>query len=201
MTKNAIGIFDSGIGGLSIWKEIIQVLPYQETIYLADSKNAPYGNKSEEEILKLSIKNTELLINKGCKLIIVACNTATTNAINYLTYDYSYSGFSTGHNDGFRIDISTNCGNSWDSIYGAFGPNLQTVPYVGNAWSPSCGSWISDSIDLTSFGLNGDTIMVRFAAVNDYGNNFYLDNINITAKILSSSDVDGVETKIVCLLG
>ena len=82
MKKQPIGIFDSGIGGTSIFKEVHTLLPNENIIYLADSKNAPYGNKSEEEILKLSIKNTELLINKGCKLIIVACNTATTNAIN-----------------------------------------------------------------------------------------------------------------------
>ena len=119
------------------------------------------------------------------------------NAENWLFYDYAYSGYSSGYDDGFRIDISTNCGNTWDSIYGAFGPNLQTVPYFGNAWSPTCGSWIRDSIDLTSFGLNGDTIMVRFAAVNDYGNNFYLDNININGgNILSNIIQDGFNADI-----
>jgi glutamate racemase len=84
-----IGIFDSGIGGTSIWKEIIKLLPNEHTIYLADSKHAPYGEKSSEEIIALSIKNTELLIAKECKLIIVACNTATTNAIDYLRKNYN----------------------------------------------------------------------------------------------------------------
>lgn len=88
INKKPLGIFDSGIGGTSILKEIHLLLPNENCIYLADSKNAPYGNKSEEDILKLSIKNTELLINKGCKLIIVACNTATTNAIAYLRANY-----------------------------------------------------------------------------------------------------------------
>ena len=83
-----IGIFDSGIGGTSIFKEIHALLPNETIIYLADSKNAPYGNKSEENILLLSIKNTELLISKGCKIIVVACNTATTNAITYLRANY-----------------------------------------------------------------------------------------------------------------
>lgn len=87
-TKKPIGIFDSGIGGTSIFKEIHALLPNESCIYLADSKNAPYGNKSESEILQLSIKNTELLLNKGCKLIVVACNTATTNAISYLRSNY-----------------------------------------------------------------------------------------------------------------
>ena len=88
MSNQPLGIFDSGIGGTSILKEIHFLLPNENCIYLADSKNAPYGNKSEEDILQLSIKNTELLINKGCKLIIVACNTATTNAIAYLRANY-----------------------------------------------------------------------------------------------------------------
>jgi glutamate racemase len=86
--ENSIGIFDSGVGGTSIWKEIHQLLPYESTIYLADSKHAPYGQKSKDEIIDLSIKNTEYLLNKNCKLIVVACNTATTNAISYLREKY-----------------------------------------------------------------------------------------------------------------
>ena len=88
MSNNPIGIFDSGIGGTSIFKEIHALLPNENCIYLADSKNAPYGNLSEEEIVLLSVKNTEFLINKGCKIIVVACNTATTNAIDYLRQNY-----------------------------------------------------------------------------------------------------------------
>jgi len=65
---------------------------------------------------------------------------------------------------------------------------LQTVPYQGSAWSPTCGSWESDSINLTSWGLNGDTIMVRFAAINDYGNHFYLDNVNINGQNILAID-------------
>ncbi|WP_320815429.1 glutamate racemase [Flavobacterium sp.] len=86
--KNPIGLFDSGIGGTSIWKEIHSLLPLENTIYLADSKNAPYGVKSKDEIIELSIKNTEFLLNKNCKLIVVACNTATTNAIKELREKY-----------------------------------------------------------------------------------------------------------------
>lgn len=83
-----IGVFDSGVGGTSIWKELHELMPNESTIYLADSKNAPYGEKSSEEILRLSIKNTEFLIEQNCKLIVVACNTATTNAIDYLRKNY-----------------------------------------------------------------------------------------------------------------
>ena len=88
MNKQAIGIFDSGVGGTSIWKELHLLLPNESTIYLADSKHAPYGTKSKDEIVALSKKNTELLLDKDCKLIVVACNTATTNAINYLRAHY-----------------------------------------------------------------------------------------------------------------
>jgi glutamate racemase len=86
--NNPIGLFDSGIGGTSIWKEVHALLPNENTIYLADSKNAPYGLKSKEEIIQLSIKNTEFLLNQNCKIIVVACNTATTNAIKELRAKY-----------------------------------------------------------------------------------------------------------------
>ena len=89
MSSKPIGIFDSGVGGTSIWKEIYLLLPNENTIYIADSKNAPYGPKGKERIVELSKKNTELLLKKECKLIVVACNTATTNAIDFLRANYS----------------------------------------------------------------------------------------------------------------
>ena len=89
MSLKPIGIFDSGVGGISIWNEIHQLLPMESTIYLSDSKHAPYGPKGQEVITKLSVKNTEWLISQGCKLIVVACNTATTNAIDVLRKNYS----------------------------------------------------------------------------------------------------------------
>ena len=89
MSIQPIGIFDSGVGGTSIFKEIKALLPNENTIYLADSKNAPYGTKSKAEITQLSIKNIELLLSKNCKLIVVACNTATTNAIKTLRENYT----------------------------------------------------------------------------------------------------------------
>jgi len=92
--NNPIGLFDSGIGGTSIWKEIHELLPNEDTLYLADSINAPYGQKSKDEIIQLSIKNTEFLLEKNAKIIVVACNTATTNAIKELraTYDVPFIG-------------------------------------------------------------------------------------------------------------
>lgn len=86
--NNPIGVFDSGIGGTSIWSAIHDLLPNEQTIYLADSKNAPYGQRTKEEIVALSKKNVDFLLDMNCKLIVVACNTATTNAILELRADY-----------------------------------------------------------------------------------------------------------------
>lgn len=86
--NNPIGVFDSGIGGTSIWSAIHELSPNENTIYLADSKNAPYGQKTKEEIVALSKKNVDFLIENKCKLIVIACNTATTNAIQELRADY-----------------------------------------------------------------------------------------------------------------
>ncbi|MBL4710443.1 MAG: glutamate racemase [Flavobacteriales bacterium] len=88
-SNNAIGVFDSGVGGTSIWKEIHSLLPNENSIYLADSKNAPYGIKSKADIIALCEKNVELLLQDQCKIIIVACNTATTIAIKHLRTKYA----------------------------------------------------------------------------------------------------------------
>jgi len=88
MINYPIGLFDSGIGGTSIWSAIHELMPNENTIYLADSKNAPYGEKSKDQILQLCIKNTEILLERNAKIIVVACNTATTNAIKELRSKY-----------------------------------------------------------------------------------------------------------------
>ncbi len=88
MSNQPIGVFDSGIGGTSILKEIVKLLPHEHFIYLGDSANAPYGQKSPDQIIALCKKNTDWLLAKGCKLIVVACNTATTNAISFLRENY-----------------------------------------------------------------------------------------------------------------
>ena len=82
--KNPIGLFDSGIGGISILEKLKQLLPNENFIYLADNRNCPYGNKSKKEIISLSNKNCEKLIKLNCKIIIIACNTSTTNSIKKL---------------------------------------------------------------------------------------------------------------------
>ncbi|MCC9042694.1 glutamate racemase [Myroides sp. M-43] len=82
MTKNnPIGLFDSGIGGTTIWQEINLLMPCEDTIFIGDQRYAPYGVKSKQEIVDLSFKNIDYLLSLNCKIIVVACNTATTNAI------------------------------------------------------------------------------------------------------------------------
>lgn len=89
MSNQPIGFFDSGIGGLTVLNEVIKLMPCEYTVYFADSKYAPYGEKSAKDILDRCIACTEYLIDQNCKLIVVACNTATTNAIEYLRTHYS----------------------------------------------------------------------------------------------------------------
>lgn len=88
-TTLPIGIFDSGLGGLSILSEVKKRLPNEQLIYLADSNNAPYGEKPKKNIIDISKHNTDFLLSKSCKLIVVACNTATTNAIGILRKTYN----------------------------------------------------------------------------------------------------------------
>lgn len=87
--SHPIGIFDSGVGGLTVWKELINALPQENFIYYGDSANAPYGPKPEAEILELCIRSAEFLISKNVKLIVVACNTATAAAIEHLRKSYT----------------------------------------------------------------------------------------------------------------
>lgn len=83
-----IGFFDSGVGGLSVMKEAIQVMPNENYIYFGDSKNAPYGVKSVEEVRDLTFNAVEFLLNKGVKGIAIACNTATSAAVANLRKVY-----------------------------------------------------------------------------------------------------------------
>lgn len=83
-----IGILDSGLGGLTIWKEIVALLPHESTIYIADSQYAPYGMLSSEEIYKLSKRLIDFLIAKEAKVIVIACNTITVSCLDRLRTDY-----------------------------------------------------------------------------------------------------------------
>ena len=87
-SSKAIGIFDSGVGGLTVLEQIRKELPNENIIYLGDTKNFPYGTKSKEEIIECSKNNTKKLLEKGVKVIVVACGTATSQAIEELKNEF-----------------------------------------------------------------------------------------------------------------
>lgn len=86
--ENKIGLFDSGIGGVTVLKEIIKVLPKENYIYYSDSANNPYGNKTQEELINRCEEIVQYLINKNCKIIVIACNTASAKAVDVLRERY-----------------------------------------------------------------------------------------------------------------
>lgn len=83
-----IGVFDSGVGGLTILEELKKVLPNEKFIYYQDSKNNPYGEKNDEELMRITRHIVDDLKNRGCKLIVIACNTATTKCMKKLRILY-----------------------------------------------------------------------------------------------------------------
>ena len=89
MDKRPIGLFDSGIGGLSVLKELMKKLPNEDFIYLGDTKNFPYGNRSKESIIELARNNIKFLISKNVKLIIIACGTVTSQAFDIVKNEYN----------------------------------------------------------------------------------------------------------------
>lgn len=86
--REPIGVFDSGVGGISVLRELIKVMPGENYLYLGDSVHAPYGTKSLEEVRQLTITNVEALLERGAKSIVVACNTATSAAVAILRTMY-----------------------------------------------------------------------------------------------------------------
>src|SRR5712692_10583028 len=84
MDNRPIGAFDSGVGGLSIWRSMRRLLPQESLVFFADSGHVPYGEKSTPELRDLTSRITRFLLSKDCKLIVVACNTATVHALAHL---------------------------------------------------------------------------------------------------------------------
>ena len=82
--ENAIGVFDSGVGGLTVVKEIFHRLPNEKIVYLGDTGRYPYGTRSPERVQKLALENSKLLLDFDVKIIVIACNTASSVALEYL---------------------------------------------------------------------------------------------------------------------
>lgn len=88
MDKKPIGILDSGVGGLTVWKEIVSLLPQESTLYIGDSKNAPYGDRDPEDIYRHAKRLMQFLLTKKVKLIVIACNVITTTCIERLRSEF-----------------------------------------------------------------------------------------------------------------
>ncbi len=82
--QEAIGVFDSGIGGLTVLKEIMRLLPGEDTIYLGDTARVPYGNKSADTVIRYALETTNFLLDKQIKLLVIACNTASAVGLSTL---------------------------------------------------------------------------------------------------------------------
>ncbi len=88
MQNFPIGVFDSGLGGISVLRELVKELPQEHFLYFGDSANAPYGSRTTEEIRRLTMENARMLFAQGIKALVVACNTATSAAIEDLRIKY-----------------------------------------------------------------------------------------------------------------
>ena len=86
--QRPIGVFDSGVGGISVLRELVALMPNENFIFYGDSKNAPYGTKTLEEVRKLTLADAEYLRSRNVKALVVACNTATSAAIHILRERY-----------------------------------------------------------------------------------------------------------------
>jgi hypothetical protein len=95
-----------------------------------------------------------------------------------LKFHHAYAPYGSGYDDALRVEISTNCGAGWTTLYQAAGAALGTAPQTSNAWSPTAaGQWLLHDIDLSAY--DGQVVVIRFVNVNDYGNRLYLDNIAV----------------------
>ncbi|HMC98153.1 MAG TPA: M36 family metallopeptidase, partial [Flavobacteriales bacterium] len=100
------------------------------------------------------------------------------SAGTHLKFNHAYSGYSSSYVDGLRVDISTNCGGSWTTLYQASGAALQTTAYTTNSYVPAaCPEWQAHDINISAY--DGQTVLFRFVGINGYGNWLYLDNAQV----------------------
>lgn len=83
-----IGVFDSGLGGLSVFKEIVRALPEYQYVYLGDTARAPYGSRTSEEVYQFTLEAIDFLFAKGCELVVLACNTTSAEALRKIQQEY-----------------------------------------------------------------------------------------------------------------
>ncbi len=88
MDSRPIGIYDSGMGGITLWRTLRRSMPSESLLYLGDGANCPYGSKSRSEIIEIATLAVDMLFERGCKLVVIACNTATAAAVSTLRSRY-----------------------------------------------------------------------------------------------------------------
>jgi glutamate racemase len=88
MNNRGIGVFDSGLGGLTVVKEIMSLMPKEDIFYLGDTARTPYGNKTKETVIRFSKEDTSFLLKKNVKIIVVACNTASALALKEIKHAF-----------------------------------------------------------------------------------------------------------------
>ena len=99
-----------------------------------------------------------------------------------LTFDHAYVEYSSFYSDGFRVEVSADCGATWNVVFDESGPVLATAPTNTGSWQPSsCSDWRSNLVDLSTY--DGQEVQVRFVSVNGFGNNFYLDNVQVESAL------------------
>lgn len=156
--RNApIGIFDSGMGGLSVWREVRRLLPEESVVYLADGKNCPYGERDPKEIAEYTREAVEVLLERGVKLIVVACNTATAVAIDFLRehYDVPFVGMepavkpaALGTKSGTIGILATRAALSGELFLATsakYAEKVEIVPVVGEGFVEAVESGSEDS--------------------------------------------------------
>ena len=145
MSCNApIGMFDSGVGGISVLREAVRQLPCERFIFFGDTKNAPYGTKTKEQVLALSRAVVETLLGMGCKAIVIACNTATSAAAATLRAEYAdipiiamepaLKPASLLHQDGVVLALATPgtiAGEKYAQLYALYGEGVISLPCGG----------------------------------------------------------------------
>lgn len=139
-----IGMFDSGVGGISVLREAVRRLPQEHFLFFGDTKNAPYGTKTKEEVLCLARSIVEMLLSRGAKAIVIACNTATSAAAAALRSEYpllpiigmepALKPASLLHTDGIVLSLATPgtiAGEKYGSLYARYGEGVVSLPCPG----------------------------------------------------------------------
>lgn len=139
-----IGVFDSGVGGISVLREALRQLPHERFLFYGDTMRAPYGTKSRQEVLSFSQEIVNLLLNQGAKAIVIACNTATSAAAADLRAEYpslpiigmepALKPASLLHQDGVILSLATPgtiAGEKYAHLYALYGQGVVSLPCGG----------------------------------------------------------------------